>query len=47
VNTMSPAKLEIRVSAAATECGPGDTPRQIWLRLEEDFHLQNNTAAVA
>jgi len=42
-----PAKLEIRVSAAATECGPGDTPRQIWLRLEEDFQLQNNTAAVA
>ena len=42
-----PAKLEIRVSAAVTECGPGDTPRQIWLRLEEDFHLQNNTAAVA
>lgn len=42
-----PAKLEIRVSTAATECGPGDTPRQIWLRLEEDFQLQNNTAAVA
>ena len=42
-----PAKLEIRVSAAATECGPSDTPRQIWLRLEEDFQLQNNTAAVA
>lgn len=42
-----PAKMEIRVSAAATECGPGDTPRQIWLRLEEDFHLQNNTLAVA
>jgi diguanylate cyclase (GGDEF)-like protein len=42
-----PANLEIRLSAAATECGPGDTPRKIWLRLEEDFNLQNNTAAVA
>lgn len=42
-----PAKLEIRVSAAVTECGPGDTPRQIWLRLEEDFQMQNNAAAVA
>jgi len=42
-----PATLEIRLSGAATECGPGDTPRKIWLRLEEDFHLQNNTAAVA
>lgn len=42
-----PAKLEIRVSGAAAECRPNDTPRQIWLRLEEDFHLQNNRAAVA
>ena len=42
-----PAKLEIRVSTAATECGAGDTPRKIWLRLEEDFQLQNNAAAVA
>ncbi len=42
-----PVKLEIRVSGAVTECGEGDTPRKIWLRLEEDFQLQNNTAAVA
>jgi diguanylate cyclase (GGDEF)-like protein len=41
------AKIEIRVSAAVTECFAGDTPRQIWLRLEEDFHAQNNAAAVA
>src|ERR1039457_5341469 len=41
------AKIEIRVSAAVTECFTGDTPRQIWLRLEEDFHAQNNAAAVA
>jgi hypothetical protein len=25
----------------------GDTPRQIWLRLEEDFHARNNAVAVA
>ena len=42
-----PAKLEISLSAAATECVPGDTPRQIWRRLEEDFQLQNNAAVVA
>lgn len=42
-----PAKLEIRVSSAATECGPGDTPRKIWLRLEEDFQAQNNRSPVA
>lgn len=41
------AKLEIRVSAAVAECGPGDTPRQIWLRLEDDFHQQNDPAVVA
>jgi diguanylate cyclase (GGDEF)-like protein len=41
------ATIEISVSAAVTECFTGDTPRQIWLRLEEDFHVQNNTVAVA
>lgn len=40
-------EIEIRVSAATVECRPGDTPRQIWLRLEEDFHRQNRPAAVA
>jgi diguanylate cyclase (GGDEF)-like protein len=42
------AKIEVRVSTGVTECFAGDTPRQIWLRLEEDFQAQNsNTAAVA
>lgn len=41
------AKIEIRVSAAAAECLPGDSPRQLWMRLEEDFHRQNAPAAVA
>lgn len=35
------SKLEIRLSTAATESRPGDTPRKIWLRLEEDFQNQN------
>jgi len=43
----SEATLEISVSTAVTECIAGDTPRQIWLRLEEDFHVQNNAVAVA
>jgi len=41
------AKIEVRVSAAAAECLPGDSPRQLWMRLEEDFHRQNAPAAVA
>ena len=43
----SEATLEISVSAAVTECFTGDTPRQIWLRLEGDFHAQNNSMAIA
>ncbi len=41
------AKIEIRVSAATAECLPGDSPRKLWMRLEEDFHRQNAPAAVA
>jgi len=40
------AKLEIRLSTAVAECAPGDTTRQIWLRLEEDFH-HNNPATIS
>lgn len=38
-------ELGIRVSSAVAECHAGDTPRQLWLRLEEDFEAQNTAAA--
>ncbi len=41
------AKIDVSVSSAVTECFTGDTPRQIWLRLEADFHEQNKIPAVA
>jgi len=39
------ASIEISVSAAVTEAFPQDTPREIWHRLEENFHAQNTAAA--
>jgi diguanylate cyclase (GGDEF)-like protein len=41
------ARLEVGISAAVAECGPGDTPRQIWLRLEEDFHRRHDAGPIA
>ena len=38
------ATIEISLSAAVTEVLPDDTPRQIWQRLEENFHAQNAAA---